>query len=86
MGPMQVGPVADGMVDRGVPLTRVRKICQGVAFLGPAACMVACALLTPHTALLPAVRVGSSMGSSSARSGTLSSKARASHAVLSRSS
>ena len=45
-----VGPTADGMVERGVPLTTVRKICQGVAFVGPAICMVACALLTPTTA------------------------------------
>eukprot|EP00983_Pelagomonas_calceolata_P084922 1156455-Pelagomonas_calceolata.AAC.1 len=36
------------MVERGMPLTRVRKICQGIAFLGPAACMVGCALLTPY--------------------------------------
>ncbi|KAF5840713.1 major facilitator superfamily domain-containing protein [Dunaliella salina] len=43
-----VGPIADSMVERGMPLTRVRKICQGIAFLGPAACMVGCALLTPY--------------------------------------
>jgi ACS family sodium-dependent inorganic phosphate cotransporter len=47
-----VGPVADGMVTRGVPITRVRKICQGLAFVGPAICMIACGLLTP------AVRLG----------------------------
>ncbi|KXZ52410.1 hypothetical protein GPECTOR_9g454 [Gonium pectorale] len=45
-----VGPVADGWVRSGVPLTRVRKICQGIAFVGPAACMIACALLTPAAA------------------------------------
>lgn len=44
-----VGPVADGMVEKGVPLTAVRKICQGIAFVGPAMCMIACALLTPST-------------------------------------
>jgi ACS family sodium-dependent inorganic phosphate cotransporter len=44
---LQVGPVADGMVKRGVSLTTVRKIAQGLAFVIPAACMVACALLTP---------------------------------------
>lgn len=44
---LQVGPVADGMVKRGVSLTTVRKVCQGIAFVGPAACMVACAVLTP---------------------------------------
>lgn len=42
-----VGPVADGLVKRGVSLTTVRKIAQGLAFVIPAACMVACALLTP---------------------------------------
>ncbi|KAI8472147.1 MAG: carbohydrate transporter [Monoraphidium minutum] len=42
-----VGPAADGLAARGWPLTRVRKACQGVAFVGPAACMVACAALTP---------------------------------------
>jgi ACS family sodium-dependent inorganic phosphate cotransporter len=49
-----VGPVADGMVDRGVPLTSVRKICQGIAFVGPAACMIACALLTPTSVAVSA--------------------------------
>jgi ACS family sodium-dependent inorganic phosphate cotransporter len=44
---LQVGPVADGMVKRGVSLTTVRKFAQGLAFVIPAACMVACALLTP---------------------------------------
>lgn len=42
-----VGPMADGMVERGVKLTTVRKICQNIAFIGPAVCMIACALLTP---------------------------------------
>ena len=27
-----VGPVADGMVDRGVPITTVRKLCQVCAW------------------------------------------------------
>ncbi|PNW71660.1 hypothetical protein CHLRE_16g663600v5 [Chlamydomonas reinhardtii] len=45
-----VGPVADGWVKNGVPLTRVRKICQGIAFVGPAVCMIACAILTPAAA------------------------------------
>jgi hypothetical protein len=44
---MQVGPVADGMVKRGVNLTTVRKLAQGLAFVVPAACMLACAALTP---------------------------------------
>jgi ACS family sodium-dependent inorganic phosphate cotransporter len=42
-----VGPIADGWVKRGMSLTRVRKLCQGIAFVGPAACMLACAALTP---------------------------------------
>jgi hypothetical protein len=44
---MQVGPVADGLVKRGWPLTRVRKLAQGLAFVVPAACMLACGVLTP---------------------------------------
>jgi hypothetical protein len=42
-----VGPVADGLIKRGWKLTAVRKLSQGIAFVGPAVCMVACALLTP---------------------------------------
>eukprot|EP00873_Tetraselmis_striata_P040669 jgi/Tetstr1/460933/TSEL_006085.t1 len=42
-----VGPVADGMVSRGISVTRTRKLCQGLSFLGPAICMLACAKLTP---------------------------------------
>lgn len=42
-----VGPVADGMVERGVSLTFVRKFCQCLAFVGPALCMLGCAMLTP---------------------------------------
>ncbi|MEW5300400.1 MAG: hypothetical protein WDW36_003333 [Sanguina aurantia] len=42
-----VGPVADGLVKKGMSLTRVRKICQGIAFVGPALCMLACATLSP---------------------------------------
>uniref|UniRef100_A0A7R9YQ47 Major facilitator superfamily (MFS) profile domain-containing protein n=1 Tax=Chlamydomonas euryale TaxID=1486919 RepID=A0A7R9YQ47_9CHLO len=42
-----VGPLADGMVERGVKLTAVRKIMQGIAFVGPAACMIVCGMLTP---------------------------------------
>ncbi|KAG2488999.1 hypothetical protein HYH03_012438 [Edaphochlamys debaryana] len=45
-----VGPVADGWVKSGMPLTKVRKICQGIAFVGPAVCMIACAILTPAAA------------------------------------
>jgi ACS family sodium-dependent inorganic phosphate cotransporter len=35
------------MVKRGVNLTTVRKLAQGLAFVVPAACMLACAALTP---------------------------------------
>ncbi|KAI8468510.1 MAG: carbohydrate transporter [Monoraphidium minutum] len=42
-----VGPVADGLIKRGWRLTSVRKLAQGIAFVGPALCMVACAALTP---------------------------------------
>ena len=45
-----VGPVADGMVDRGIPITTVRKLCQGIAFVGPALCMVGVGILTPAAA------------------------------------
>jgi hypothetical protein len=41
--------VADGLVKRGWSLTSVRKLCQGLAFVGPAICMLACAVLTPAT-------------------------------------
>ena len=46
-----VGPVADGMVDRGVSITTVRKLCQGIAFVGPALCMIGVAMLTPASGL-----------------------------------
>ena len=42
-----VGPVADGLVSRGWSVTTVRKVCQGIAFAGPALCMCAVAVLTP---------------------------------------
>lgn len=42
--------MADGMVRRGKSLTFVRKFCQGLAFVGPAFCMIACGLLTPNSA------------------------------------
>lgn len=44
-----VGPVADGLVSRGWSITSVRKLCQGIAFAGPALCMLALAALTPTT-------------------------------------
>lgn len=47
LGALQVGPVADGLVKRGWALTRVRKLAQGLAFVVPAVCMLACGVLTP---------------------------------------
>ena len=41
-----VGQVADGLQEKGYTTTKVRKIAQGVAFLGPACCMVACSFLS----------------------------------------
>ena len=42
-----VGPVADGLASRGWSLTTVRKLSQGIAFAGPALCMLAMSILTP---------------------------------------
>lgn len=58
-----VGPVADKLVERGWSITRVRKLCQGISFLGPAICMLSLATLTPlspgmASPLLIAVLVG----------------------------
>lgn len=39
------GSAADGLVTAGWPVARVRKLAQCIAFLGPAACLVAAALL-----------------------------------------
>lgn len=35
-------PLADGLIEKGVSITTVRKLMQSVAFLSPAACMLAC--------------------------------------------
>ena len=43
-----VGSVADGLQNRGMPRTRVRKLAQGSAFALPALTMVFCALFTPQ--------------------------------------
>lgn len=45
-----VGPTADGLVAKGWTVTDVRKLSQGIAFAGPAMCMLALAKLTPATA------------------------------------
>lgn len=41
-------------VKKGMSLTSVRKLAQGIAFVGPAACMISCAVLTPTIALTSA--------------------------------
>lgn len=48
-----VGPTADALVARGLSVTTVRKLAQGVALLGPAACMLALAAITPAAAAAP---------------------------------
>ena len=53
-----VGPVADGLVTKGWSVTNVRKLAQGVAFAGPATCMLACAYLTPAGASHTAASLG----------------------------
>ena len=46
------GSAADGLVTAGWPVARVRKIAQCTAFLGPAACLAAAALIDdPWTAV-----------------------------------
>ncbi|QDZ23602.1 MFS general substrate transporter [Chloropicon primus] len=48
-------PLADNLVEGGMPVTHVRKIMQGVAFAAPAGCMLACMAGDEHlvTWLLP---------------------------------
>ena len=53
-----VGPVADGLVTKGWSVTSVRKLAQGLAFAGPASCMLACAYLTPAGAKHTAAAIG----------------------------
>eukprot|EP00803_Ostreobium_quekettii_P011560 evm.model.scf_130EXC.2 EVM.evm.TU.scf_130EXC.2 scf_130EXC:62628-66747(-) len=43
-----VGPMADALVEQGWSVTHVRKLSQGIAFLGPALCMLACSVLTSN--------------------------------------
>jgi len=47
-----VGPAADALVAQGVSITAVRKLAQGLAFLGPALCMVGCGMLVPQGAVI----------------------------------
>ena len=54
MAPL-VGFAADGLQNRGMPRTRVRKMAQGTAFALPALAMAFCALVTPKG-------LGSSLG------------------------
>jgi ACS family sodium-dependent inorganic phosphate cotransporter len=56
-----VGPVADTLVNKGWTVTSVRKLAQGIAFAGPAVCMLACAWLTPAGASHTAASLGSSV-------------------------
>ena len=42
-----VGAAADGLQEKGYSTTNVRKIAQGVAFVGPALCMILCSFLSP---------------------------------------
>ena len=44
-----VGTAADTLLKRGWNVTHVRKFCQGIAFVGPAMCMITLGLLTPAT-------------------------------------
>jgi ACS family sodium-dependent inorganic phosphate cotransporter len=39
------GPSADALIARGVPVVTVRKAAQSIAFLGPAACLLAASQL-----------------------------------------
>ena len=59
-----VGPVADGLVTKGWSVTNVRKLAQGLAFAGPASCMLACAYLTPAGASHTAAALGQSVPTS----------------------
>ena len=65
-----VGPVADGLVEKGMPLTKVRKLAQGIAFVGPAMCMIACGMLTP-AGLGPASGAAAAAAASAAPVGLL---------------
>ena len=38
------GPVADGLIEGGMPVARVRKLAQATAFLGPTAALAAAAV------------------------------------------
>lgn len=59
-----VGPVADGLVTKGWSVTNVRKLAQGLAFAGPASCMLACAYLTPAGASHTAAALGGNVPTS----------------------
>eukprot|EP00892_Ulva_mutabilis_P012793 jgi/Ulvmu1/9887/UM057_0043.1 len=53
-----VGPTADAMIAGGMPVTRVRKLCQGLSLLGPALCMIVLAALTPYGGAAAAAAAG----------------------------
>jgi len=52
-----VGAAADGLQQR-YSTTNVRKIAQGVAFVGPAICMIACSFLSPIACTYKALLIG----------------------------
>jgi ACS family sodium-dependent inorganic phosphate cotransporter len=58
-------PWADSLIDAGTPITQVRKLCQTIAFLGPATCMLTTALNPglPSWAVIAVLTAGLSLGS-----------------------
>jgi MFS transporter, ACS family, solute carrier family 17 (sodium-dependent inorganic phosphate cotransporter), other len=54
-----VGPAADGLISRGWSVTTVRKLCQGLSFLGPMVCMLLLGALTPAPGAAAAGQVSS---------------------------
>ncbi|GAQ92627.1 major facilitator superfamily [Klebsormidium nitens] len=58
-------PWADGLIAAGTPVTQVRKLCQTIAFLGPATCMLTTSLNPglPSWAVIAVLTAGLSLGS-----------------------
>jgi len=56
------GPTADGLIKRGMPVTRVRKTMQAIAFLGPAVAMGTAAYLENPIATVGLLTAGLSLG------------------------
>lgn len=62
------GPAADGLIEGGMPVARVRKLAQATAFLVPSACLAAAAVYddgpaTVGETLLPHCSVRQHLGS-----------------------